>query len=316
MTTAVVTGATSMLGIATIKRLIENNIKVIAISRANSRRFNALPKSELIRFVDCEIENYATLDLDETSADVFYHFAWGFTNHSSKEKYDLGIQKKNVEYTLEAIDLAKRLGCKRFLGAGSQAEYGYKDYIIDENTECCPEMAYGHAKLNAYEKAKKKCKLYEMEFIWTRTFSVYGINDGNTMVNYALDCFLKNETAHFSSGIQLWNYLFEEDAGEYFYRLGIYDESHFDESLKDSGRIDCVVNIGNKESKPLKKYFEEMKKAFGDDFKYELAPMENGDVPKGINPDVGKLIEITGYFPKYSFEDGIGLMKAKANVYK
>ena len=39
------------------------------------------------------------------------------------------IQNKNVEYTLDAVYLAKRFGCDTFIGAGSQAEYG----IVNED---------------------------------------------------------------------------------------------------------------------------------------------------------------------------------------
>lgn len=307
MKTAVVTGATSMLGIATIKRLIENNIDVIAISRANSRRRDALPKSELVTFVGCELEEISALELPDINADVFYHFGWGFTDKSTRD--DPELQSKNVDYTLDAINLANRLGCSRFLGAGSQAEYGFKDFEIYESTECTPKIAYGKAKLDAYRLGQEKCKVYGMEYIWTRTFSVYGVNDGNTMVRYALNCLLNSEIAKFSAATQLWNYLFEEDAGEYFYRLGFYDKTHFPGALKDDDRIDCIVNIGNIEGKQLKLYFEEMKRAFGEDFKYELAPAENGSVPGGIIPNVDRLIQITKYIPKYTFEDGMRKIK-------
>lgn len=316
MKTAVVTGATSMLGIATVKRLIENNIKVIAISRANSHRREALPKSDLLTFVGCELDEMCSLDMSKVnvlSADVFYHFGWGFTDRSTRINPEL--QNKNVDYTIDAINLAQQLGCKRFLGAGSQAEYGFKDCEITEETECTPSVAYGHAKLNAYNLGREKCKAYGMEFIWTRTFSVYGVNDGNTMVRYALNCHLNNETAQFSAATQSWNFLFEDDAGEYFYRLGFYDGSHFSAQLKDSDtseRIDCIVNVGNVESKQLKLYFEEMQKAFGEDFKYELAK-EDGTTPGGVRPNVSRLIDITGYYPKYTFEDGMRIMFTNAS---
>lgn len=314
MKTAIVTGATSMLGIATVKHLIENNISVIAISRANSRRYDALPKSNLVTFVACELEDLDKLKLEPVKADVFYHFGWGFTEKDTRDNPEL--QEKNVKYTMDAIDLAYRTGCTRFLGAGSQAEYGFKNYVIDEKTECTPSLAYGHAKLKAYRLGKEKCKAYGMDYIWTRTFSGYGVNESFTVVRYALNCYLNNEIAKFSAATQLWNFLFEEDAGEYFYRLGFYDETHFSEELKEDGRIDCIVNIGNTESKPLKLYFEEMKKVLGENFKYELAPAEEGNVPGGINPDVTRLIEITGYLPRYTFEDGIMLINKAAEVYK
>jgi len=312
MKTAVVTGATSMLGIATIKRLIENDIRVIAISRANSRRRDVIPQSDLVTFVGCDLSEMKNLSLEGVKGEVFFHFGWGFINHETRNNPEL--QNTNVEYTMDAIDLAHRLGCTRFLGAGSQAEYGYKDYLVDENAECTPGLAYGHAKLKAYNLGREKCREYGMDYIWTRTFSAYGVNDyTDTMAYYALECYLNHKTAQFSAGTQSWNFLFEEDAGEYFYRLGFYDESHFSKDLKEEGRIDCIVNIGNATSKPLKQYIEEIKIAFGEGFEYELAP-ETDHPPKGINPDVSRLIEITDYIPKYSFKEGMRLMKENCRV--
>ena len=40
------------------------------------------------------------------------------------------------------------------------------------------------------------------------------------MIPYALRQYKKGEIAQFSSGMQMWDFLFEEDAGKYFYLLG------------------------------------------------------------------------------------------------
>ena len=37
------------------------------------------------------------------------------------------LQNLNVKYALDAVRLAKRLGCRRFIGIGPQAEYGVQN---------------------------------------------------------------------------------------------------------------------------------------------------------------------------------------------
>ena len=59
------------------------------------------------------------------SFDTFYHIAWGYTGAARNKSTRL--QSKNIDYTLDAVEAAAKLGCKRFIGAGSQAEYGPLD---------------------------------------------------------------------------------------------------------------------------------------------------------------------------------------------
>ena len=59
---------------------------------------------------------------DDREYDVFYHLAWSGT--SGPGRNDVELQDKNVQYALDAVECAKRFGCKKFIGVGSQAEYG------------------------------------------------------------------------------------------------------------------------------------------------------------------------------------------------
>ena len=48
--------------------------------------------------------------------------AWEKTYGNGRD--DVAAQMKNIQYTLDAVELVKRSGCSAFIGAGSQAEYG------------------------------------------------------------------------------------------------------------------------------------------------------------------------------------------------
>ncbi|MDC7278829.1 NAD(P)-dependent oxidoreductase [Butyrivibrio fibrisolvens] len=286
----VVTGATSMLGVALIKECIENKNTVLAIVREGSSRLARLPESEYLQVEYADLDGLDSFQGDGTPYDVFYHFAWGHTNKAERD-YPLA-QEDNIRTTLKAVELANKLGCKRFVGAGSQAEYGGCEGIISEETVPHPVTSYGIAKYSANMLSKRMCEQLGIKHIWARIFSVYGCYDNEgTMINYGIDKFLKGEEANFSAGLQTWNYLFESDAGRMFYLLGSKDI--------DAG----IYHVAGNESKPLRQFIESISNQFVN-AKCNFA--EPGDtVVYGIEPDTKKSYSNLGFTPAVSFEEGI-----------
>ncbi|MGL5056170.1 MAG: NAD-dependent epimerase/dehydratase family protein, partial [Fusobacteriaceae bacterium] len=77
MKKVIVTGATSMIGVALIEECIKNNVYVTAISRKNSYNLKRLPKSDFIHIVECDINELDNLkNICSKDYDVFYHLAW------------------------------------------------------------------------------------------------------------------------------------------------------------------------------------------------------------------------------------------------
>lgn len=147
MKKVIITGATGMIGIALINYLLEKDIKILAISRKNSARINNLPQSNSVKIVECNLNSLCDLKINENDYDAFFHFAWEGT--FGENRNNMYMQNANIKYTLDALELAKKAGCKMFIGAGSQAEYGRVDGIINDKTATNPENGYGIAKLAA-----------------------------------------------------------------------------------------------------------------------------------------------------------------------
>ncbi|MCF0131269.1 MAG: NAD(P)-dependent oxidoreductase [Pseudobutyrivibrio sp.] len=292
MKKVIVTGASSMLGLATINACLKQDIQVIAIARKNSKRSYKIPQYDGVTFLEADLKDLASLSLGCTDCDAFFHFGWG---HTDKEgRMNVALQNENIQYCLDAVKLAHRSGCKVFLGAGSQAEYGIVADEIFPDTPANPVVAYGVAKYQAGVQSMSLCEELGMICIWTRIFSVYGVNDGeDTMVKSAVAYFLKKETMHFSSGMQMWNYLFEEDAAEIFIELC--------EKVKESG----IYHIAGQESKPLREYIFEMAQALGDGFYYDLAPFDPTSRVVSIRPNVDKTYNAIKYRPRVSFAEGV-----------
>lgn len=298
-----VTGATSMIGAALIKICIERNVEVLAIVRKSSNRLSRLPQSKLLHILECNLEDLESVSEMPYGYDVFYHLAWAYT---SKDQRDNPIlQEANIKTTLDAVRLAKRLGCKKFIGAGSQAEYGSSHEMICADTKPEPCTAYGIAKYSANMLSRKLCEQLGLLHIWGRIFSVYGCNDNDgTMLSYAVDQFLKGQPARFSSARQIWNYLYEDDAGMMFYLLG---------TKEVEPGIYCIAA---EESRPLRLFIEEMAELFGEEAKCEFAPDHAETELTELRVDIEKTISAVNYHPRISFREGISrVMDSRRDQY-
>lgn len=294
MHTIIVTGATSMIGAALIREALEHqNVEIYAIVRPDSERLCRLPDSPAVHVIESEIGDLSRCN-KIPSADVFYHFAWEGTG--KRDRDDTRIQERNIQYSLDAVELAYRCGCRSFIGAGSQAEYGIVTDTITEETAADPFLAYGMAKLASCMLCGRSCEQKGIRFIWGRIFSVYGINDNaGTMLDYAIECFRNGSEAVFSAATQMWNYLYETDAGRIFYLLGRVEEA--------SG----IYNIANKQSQPLRIYIDTLAKVaekclgYAPHYRFREEQAEN---TVSLKPDVSKLIKTVGDPEMTAFEEG------------
>lgn len=294
MKRVIITGPTGAIGIALIQQLIAERVEVIAVCNPASTRLPRIPKSSLVRIVKCDLENLKELSTMELPpCDIFYHLGWAGTIGSGRN--DSELQEKNIRFTLDAVDAAYQLGCKRFVGAGSQAEYGRVEGILTPDTPVHPENGYGIAKYCAGMMSRLKCQQLEMEHIWIRVLSIYGPYDGpNTMVMSTIRKFLAEEAAETTKGEQLWDYLFSKDAGKAFYLAGI------------KGKNGAVYCLGSGKKHPLHEYITEIQKATAPD-----AEIHFGAVPYAKNQvmhlcaDITPLQNDTGFEPETSFEEGI-----------
>ena len=299
MNSIVITGATSMLGIALIEECLRKSIEVIAIAHRNSKNLSRVPKSDRIRLIELDNEELGNFDPLDLRAEVFYHFAWDSTGRGvdgSDLRLDAGLQSKNIGTTLDAVRLAQKFGCRKFFFAGSQAEYGVSDRPLNRRTPINPSMAYGVAKYAAGRLSEILCRSLGIEFIHGRILSVYGINDGaQTLISYLIRSYLADERPQLTAGEQLWDYLYADDAARCFRLLGESDAAH------------GVYCIGSGVARPLREYIEIIHRLTGSTV--ELIFGEKSYAPDQVmflQADISDLRRDCGFSPSISFEDGIG----------
>lgn len=295
MRKVILTGGTGMLGLALIQLFIQKKIEVLVIVRPDSKRRNALPVSDYVTVIECDLSNLLSIkeQLPDTY-DAFFHFAWDGTFGEARN--DMYLQNRNVKAVLDAVELAKAAGCTVFLGAGSQAEYGRVDGIkLGPDTPTKPETGYGIGKLCAGQMSRILCQQMGMKHIWVRILSTYGPHDGlHTMVMSGIIKMLNQERPQYTKGEQMWDYLYCEDAARAFYLAA------------ERGMDGSVYCIGSGQVRPLAEYITVIRDAInpGIEIGFGEIPYYDKQVMY-LCADIANLQRDTGFQPEVSFEEGI-----------
>ncbi len=288
-------GATGAIGTALIEQCINHGAEVLAVCHRGSKRMGGLPKSDLVKTVFCNLDEVRRLPelVGERDYDVCFFLAWDGTFGNSRDNMER--QLENVRYTLDAVYAADAMGCGRFVGAGSQAEYGRSEGKLRADTPTFPESGYGMAKLCAGQMSRALCGQLGMAHVWCRVLSVYGPCDNDyTMVTSVIRQLLQGREPALSKGEQLWDYLYAKDAGKAFYFLG------------ERGVSGKVYPLGSGECRPLREYAKMIR-----DCVDPALPLGIGRLPYGpkqvmyLCADISELKKDTGFEAEYSFEEGI-----------
>lgn len=291
---AVITGPTGAIGTALIRRMLQDDMQVYAVVRPDSSRLLAIPEHPNVHIVRLDVSELARLpESIPSGADAFYHFAWGSTVGTGRN--DMSMQVCNIRYTIDAVRAAAALGCKVFIGSGSQAEYGRVDSVLTPETPCFPENGYGMAKLCAGQMSRVECRKFGIDHIWARILSVYGPGDGaGSMISSVIRQLLAGEKPALTAGEQVWDYLYSEDAAEALYLLG---------KRGVSGRI---YVLGSGSSRPLKEYIKTLRDTVDPGL-----PLGFGQVAYSpqqvmhLQADITELQKDTDFHPQTAFVDGI-----------
>lgn len=290
----VMTGPTGAIGVALIEQCINENIEVYALCRKDSRRISNIPQSPLVHIIFCDLQEMSEFNDDQIKgADVFYHFGWAATIGAGRN--DMPLQIQNIQYTIDAVHLAKRLGCSVFVGAGSQAEYGRVEGKLNAEVPTFPENGYGMAKLCASQMSRVECEKLGLKHIWTRILSIYGPYDGDaTMITSTIKKLLNGQIPELTKGEQMWDYMYSKDVAKAFVALG------------DRGVHGKIYCLGSGQVRPLKEYIEILRDKI--DVRAKLGFGEIPYAPKQVMylcADISDLQNDTGFTPQISFEKGI-----------
>ncbi len=293
MKKVIVTGANGFVGYWLIRELCKNDIKVTAIIKDTNENISMLSDFKDVDIVYCDLSGIEVLN-DKIAAkdyDAFYHLAW--TSAGGAGRADYGIQLQNVKYTCDAVKVAKQLGCKKILIAGTVTEK-IAENILNLSGKAA-NYIYGICKHTTHCLVDVESKRQEIDYVWmqfSNLFGPYSIN-GN-IVGYTIKEILQGHEATFGPANQIYDLLYIEDL------------------------VYAAYLLGKKETKQHSYYIGSGKLRILSDYLKEIGYICNRPelIKIGARPDDGTryeeewfditpLKEDTGYEPRVKFEEGV-----------
>lgn len=258
MQCAVVTGANGFIGSAVLRELQKHGVHVIALGHRNQAN---IPPD--VRYIPFELE-HADKVYDELSGekiDVFYHFAW--KGSAGEDRADTALQLMNVQWTLDCLRLAKKIGCRRFVCAGSIMEKETFDAAYMQGNKPGLGYIYGSGKLAAHAMCMSVAAELGIELIWGRITNAYGPGElSPRMLNTTIRKIIRGEALQFTSAMQNYDFVYIDDVARAFYLMG------------DRGTPFSHYLIGSSGAKPLRQFLLELKESLAPDQEFIF-----GDIP-------------------------------------
>lgn len=296
-----ITGASSFIGVELCRYLSDNGHSVIAMSRRENEQLEAIKKDGHLQVFRADLQSLFVKAKD-VHADVFVHLAWTGTTH--EDRNNPIIHEENVRISLECVKLAKQIGCKLYVDAGSQAEYGIVPGVLTEETPCRPVSAYGKGKLKMYQETSALTRELGLKYIHLRILSVYGENDHDeTLIKTALKKLKVNESIMMRSGGQKWNYVYVKDAARQIAILAIH-------AVNNMCFIQDVYNIASNDTRKLQDFIIAMKETTNSLSNLSFGGY-NPEKDVNLNPDTKKTSCIVIPLTVWQFEEWIMLMNKR-----
>ena len=288
---AIITGANGFIGSSLITKLVASDFEIYAIDLSFSNRKFA--KSNKIIEIEMSINEIERLEsfFPIDSIDLFYHLAWRGVNGS--EKADPNIQIKNIDMTLACAKLAKKIGVKKFLCAGTVAEQSVQSLPFLNKTS--GGMMYATAKRATRLILETYCKSVNLDFVWMQFSNIYGpSNKTGNLVSYTLGELFANREAVFGPANQPYDFVFVDDLIDAIYRLGINKtNSNF-------------YYIGSGEPRLLKEYLTYIGKILNKEDRVKIGKRPDDGIKYSLEMfDNTDLIRDIGIYISRTFEEGI-----------
>lgn len=290
---AIVSGANGFLGSHAVKYLLAKGVSVTALCR--NGRADRLPQSDNLTICQFDLskaaENLQMIDCDEY--DVFFNFAW--QGIAGNDRYDTILQMNNVQWTVETMRAAARIGCKRFVCAGSIMEREALALVSTQGCSSDKGSIYGGSKLMAHIMCKAIAEEVGIELVWGLITNAYGPGEESPrLINTTLRKCINGCVPQFTSGTQNYDFVYIDDVARAFYLLALY------------GRNMHEYVIGSSSARPLREFLLELQRTAAPGLEFSFGDVEFRGV--GLTLEQLSCAEMewhTGFKAEISFAEGI-----------
>ncbi|MFO7753724.1 MAG: NAD-dependent epimerase [Desulfobacteraceae bacterium] len=320
-----VTGAAGFIGFSLSRRLLKEGYRVAGIDNLNDYYDVSLKEKRLeILKNEAEFEFiHASLEDRKSIRDVFQSGKFDYVvNLAAQAGVRYSIQNPDAYVDSNLVGFCNILeGCrntdvKHLVFASSSSVYGLNTempFSVQHNVDH-PISLYAASKKANELMAHTYSYLYGLPATGLRFFTVYGPWGRPDMALFLFtDAILKNEPIKvFNHGNMQRDFTYIDDIVEGVLRVMTHvpepDENWSSDSPdpSSSGKAPYrLFNIGNNQPVALMDFIRAIENALGRTAEIDFQPLQPGDVP-ATYADVSSLMEVTGFKPATSVQEGIG----------
>ncbi len=282
-----VTGASGFIGREVTKRLCADGIDVHATARTPI----ALP-GVAWHCVDLMDSDQTELLLSQIRPTHLLHLAW-CTEPGLFWATPANTEWENASKQLFELFIAH--GGKRFVGAGSCAEYTWNVDVCRESiADGLPATLYGQSKLRTWNHIKARSREEDISSAWGRIFWLYGPNEHQSrLIPYVITNILQGLDVNCTNGEQVRDFMHLFDVADAFVRLTKMDVAG-PVNIASGTPVqlrDIIMHIANRLSAPQL---------------IKLGALKTKESePHSVTADVEKLRTLLKFQPSIKLNDGL-----------
>lgn len=290
-----VTGATGFVGATVVRRALAAGHSVAALLRDPARSGRLAPFLDDVEVHPADLRDDARVEaaISVAKPDAVIHSAWAGVANSARN--DTAQIYENIAPTCRLLELAARGGVSKFVGVGSQGEYGPLNRVISETDRPAPTTLYGVSKLATAMLCEKMAEQLGISFAWLRLFSTYGPGDSDVwMIPSIIGQLLRGERPRTTLGTQLWDYLYIDDVADGILAAAIATEA--------TG----LFNLGSGKPVQVRWIIEQLRELVAPDADIGFGEIAfRPDQVMHMEADISRLKRLAHWAPEVEFADGL-----------
>lgn len=199
------TGASGFIGAYVLRELLSQGHELTCLKRPTSNLSSLGTAAEQVHWANTD-EDWQTIFRD-FHPEAVINLAWDGV--SSADRVIWQKQVPNINFQQELLNLSAECAVRKFIGIGSQSEYGDFEGVIDENFPVNPKTAYAASKLACQDLLKCFCEINHIEWYWFREFPLFGPGESDRwLIPSLIKAMCTKDSMDLTPGEQLLPYLY------------------------------------------------------------------------------------------------------------
>jgi nucleoside-diphosphate-sugar epimerase len=287
------TGATGFIGSYVARKLAGDGHEIHALVRPTGDRQRIADIADRLQLMAVDLEERRTLRtvVAAIKPELCLHLAW----YAEPGKYLTSpLNLDCVAWSLQLAGEVQQAGCPRLVCAGTCFEYDFGAEPLTETSATRPRTLYATSKLALLQVLEAFAKQSGLSFAWLRFFYLYGPwEDERRLVPTVIRRLLRGESVDLTTGEQVRDYIHVEDAAAAVVAAA-------------TSSLTGPVNICTGERTMIRGIAEAIGRQIGRPglLRFGARPSDPDDPPV-ICGDNRKLVEATGWRPKFDLECGL-----------